>query len=103
MREIDLVGRMGGEEFGVFMPGVAPSATSSVAERIRTAVGAVQFRRTASPGVFPSASEARPSNAMPLFSDLFRQADERLYQAKQQRPRRVEITRLQPENLAAVQ
>ena len=38
MRGGDMVGRMGGEEFGVFLPGADPRQASDVAERIRSNV-----------------------------------------------------------------
>ena len=46
VREIDLVGRMGGEEFSVFLPGTDPSRTKAVAERIRVAIATVEFYPT---------------------------------------------------------
>ena len=48
VREIDLVGRIGGEEFSVFMPGTDPSRTTVVAERIRIAIANVEFYPTES-------------------------------------------------------
>jgi len=35
MRDIDLVGRLGGEEFAVALPGVSPDAAMELAERLR--------------------------------------------------------------------
>jgi diguanylate cyclase (GGDEF)-like protein len=40
----DLVGRLGGEEFAVLLPGCAPSDAMAVAERIRRAVGSTPFQ-----------------------------------------------------------
>ncbi|HEX5498711.1 MAG TPA: GGDEF domain-containing protein, partial [Thermomicrobiales bacterium] len=37
LRSVDLVGRLGGEEFGVFLPGSTPGRAELAAERIRTA------------------------------------------------------------------
>jgi diguanylate cyclase len=43
VRETDLVGRMGGEEFCVFLPGQSPERTRIAAERIRSAVSEAAF------------------------------------------------------------
>ncbi len=40
--EDDLVGRLGGEEFGVFMPETSPELAEQVAERLRAGVAALQ-------------------------------------------------------------
>jgi diguanylate cyclase len=81
-RELDLVARLGGEEFGVFLPGLDAGSCRAVAERLRSAVAAIPFsphgeshRLTASIGgaaPFPSAR----------FEDLYRESDQRLYEAK---------------------
>jgi diguanylate cyclase (GGDEF)-like protein len=44
LREVDLLGRMGGEEFSVFLPDIPPDRTFVVAERIREAVRSTDFR-----------------------------------------------------------
>ncbi|MCC0030765.1 MAG: GGDEF domain-containing protein [Brucellaceae bacterium] len=43
LRDTDLVGRLGGEEFGIFLPLHTPERTSVVAERIRLAVNQADF------------------------------------------------------------
>lgn len=78
----DLIGRMGGEEFGVFLPGVDQNAAEQMAERVRRAVQLAQF----SPGgdaytlsvSIGGAVFAQSTN----FTELFRIADQRLYGAK---------------------
>ncbi|MBO6718349.1 MAG: GGDEF domain-containing protein [Rhizobiaceae bacterium] len=91
VRETDVVGRIGGEEFGVFLPGASYALTETVAERIRTAIGMVQFaprgdRHPLSVSV-GGVTFADPSS----FSELYRQADSRLYEAKRNGRNRVEI------------
>ncbi|MEP4423606.1 MAG: GGDEF domain-containing protein, partial [Nitratireductor sp.] len=46
VRDIDLVARIGGEEFGVFLPGLDLTQALAIAERIRAAVEAVEFKPT---------------------------------------------------------
>ena len=38
LRDIDLIGRLGGEEFGILLPGTDPATGLTVAERLREAV-----------------------------------------------------------------
>lgn len=83
VRRTDLVGRLGGEEFGVAMIGVSNENAHFTAERIRRSVGNMDFRPhgsrhdiTVSIGVTLSANSAD-------FTSLFKDADARLYQAKE--------------------
>lgn len=82
VRDDDLVGRLGGEEFGVFLPGASELSARAVAERIRISVSRSDFRpreRRCSISVSVGcATLDRPTG----FSELFRIADERLYMAK---------------------
>jgi len=82
VREGDMVGRLGGEEFAVFLPEAGLVEAESIAERIRASVAQAPFRPhgkrhrlTVSVGgtVFSGGADA---------SDLFHSADKRLYQAK---------------------
>ncbi len=91
LRGPDIVGRMGGEEFGVFLPGATAEQAQSVAERIRHAVSNVEFR----PG-----GERRPLSVSVGgaifadrigFSQLYRIADQRLYAAKDAGRNRVSL------------
>jgi diguanylate cyclase (GGDEF)-like protein len=45
VRSGDLVGRIGGGEFGIFLPGASTNNALQVAERIRQTVAEAQFRR----------------------------------------------------------
>jgi diguanylate cyclase (GGDEF)-like protein len=79
----DTIGRIGGEEFAVFLPGAGDGDAARVAERIRQEVEAIRFLPaghgavplTVSIGGAPCASDAG-------VSDLMRIADRRLYEAK---------------------
>lgn len=85
LREVDVLGRVGGEEFAILLPDTPPEAAEQVAERIRAAVertpvtlaGGSTVTVTISIGVArldPSAHDLRA---------LMRAADQALYSAKQ--------------------
>lgn len=83
LRDGDLVGRMGGEEFGVYLPSVDQRGAEAIAERIRRSVNLAVFapdgrQRGLSVSIGGAVFEGRAS-----FSELFRIADQRLYGAKQ--------------------
>jgi diguanylate cyclase len=94
LRDSDLMGRMGGEEFAVFLPDADSETAALVAERIRHAVNMAVFapfgelrQLSVSIGgaVFSEAAD---------FRDLFQMADRRLYEAKQFGRNRVEFCEL---------
>lgn len=91
VRDGDLVGRIGGEEFGVFLRDAGHDVASGAAERIRAAVNTlfvssdgIAQRLSVSIGGAVSGSDSG-------FSDLFRIADRRLYEAKHAGRNRVEL------------
>ena len=88
----NLCGRIGGEEFAVFLPEIGMAAASQAAERIRRAVEQVVFRPRAGAivplSVSIGVSSHRPGVAL---SDLLREADSRLYQAKRAGKNRIEF------------
>ncbi len=91
VREVDLIGRMGGEEFVALLPNTEVDEAVAVAERMRQAVAAselqVQGRRlmyTASFGV----AEFVPTELS--LTSLLARADAALYRAKRQGRNRVE-------------
>lgn len=76
VRERDTVGRLGGEEFGILLPGLDSPAATRVAHRLRQAVAALRpggLRVTASLGVGTGADGV---------DALLARADECLYAAK---------------------
>ena len=90
-REIDRVGRYGGEEFVVVLPGAGLDDAVAFAERVRRAVAERQFvyeggtvRRTLSAGV-----AAWPNPEMRHQEALVKAADEALYVAKERGRNRV--------------
>ncbi len=92
LRQTDTLGRIGGEEFCVFLPGTPLQGAADVAERLREAIGSIAVQAngttiaiTASIGV----TELRASDAVP--EDLMRRADDALYSAKAQGRDRVVV------------
>jgi diguanylate cyclase (GGDEF)-like protein len=92
VRRYDAVGRYGGEEFLIVLPGCELAGGMVLAERIRDAIAAESFwagdaeiRLTCSLG----AAGAIPS-AIPHADDLVRAADAALYRAKRNGRNRVE-------------
>jgi diguanylate cyclase (GGDEF)-like protein len=82
VREDDIVGRYGGEEFAVILPGAGEAVASSVAERVRVATSrlvfptpADQVHVTVSAGVAVMQERDSPPG-------LLRRADSALYAAK---------------------
>lgn len=94
VREVDLVGRLGGEEFSVFMPGMSLSHTRAAADRLRSAVNAVSFVPAAMPHPLSISVGGAIFERSATFSDLYKCADERLYAAKRAGRNRTEITSL---------
>lgn len=91
-RKIDLVGRYGGEEFCVVLPGLSAQEAFSVAERIRLRVKDESTKRfSGGPRVTASIGIASLSNAISSPSDLNNLADEALYIAKEMGRNRVMI------------
>ena len=82
LRGRDIVGRIGGEEFGVFLPGSSPIQAKQVAERIRKCIAEAEFiaEGTAWP-LSVSVGGAVFERHLP-FNELFRIADQQLYAAK---------------------
>ena len=92
VREVDLVGRWGGEEFVILMPGTDIEEAMHAAERMRQAVAAAPARLaetscsyTASFGVAAFTADT------PSLDALLRRADQALYRAKEKGRNRVEI------------
>ena len=83
LRKTDLVGRIGGEEFCVFLPGATYFVAAAVGERMRHAVSVIPFIPRGTPHrLTVSIGGAVFDRRLPL-SDLLRIADQQLYVAKQ--------------------
>lgn len=92
LRTSDLVGRIGGEEFGIFLPGADPLRAEAVAERIRRAINDAEFRPDGKPRKLSVSVGGAVFDQEISFSDLFRIADQQLYVAKQNGRNRVAVS-----------
>lgn len=87
LRSQDLLGRLGGEEFAVLLPGLDLEAARSLAERLRLALAARTDQgptATASFGVVEAAAGERAQT-------LIERADRALYRAKREGKNRVAV------------
>lgn len=84
LRPQDLLGRVGGEEFAVLLPGVRASAAQQIATRICTAVRAqrLELPQYAQLKVTVSIGVALTDNAPQTLAEMLQRADVALYQAK---------------------
>ena len=80
---VTLAGRIGGEEFGVFLPHDDGSEAISLAEAIRVAVERIEFFPVPNlqEALSVSIGVAQASNRVPT-ADAFQRADSMMYQAK---------------------
>lgn len=91
LRGGDVVGRLGGEEFGVFLPGVDMPTAHALAERIRKAINLAVFAPTGQISPLSVSVGGAVFESEIEFTDLFRQADLSLYRAKKFGRNRVEV------------
>lgn len=84
IRASDTLGRVGGEEFSIFLPNTDLQAASKVAENIRSAIESLNIE--ISPGNFlkitASIGVARNQQGAQTLTDLQKQADTAMYAAK---------------------
>jgi len=83
LRREDLLGRLGGEEFGIFLPETALAPAKALAGKLRRLVGKERFRTGGSPfGVTISLGVAHLEPRDDEVRKLLQKADEALYRAK---------------------
>lgn len=78
----DIVGRLGGEEFGVFLPGASLPRGKEVAENIRLAINTIEFRAREKSCTLSVSIGGAVCTGPVAFGEMFRKADERLYKVK---------------------
>lgn len=84
-RDQDLVGRWGGEEFTVLLPGVSADGVVSVAEHVRRMITMVELRDSAGTtisGLSASIGATTYPDVGPGLEDVLMAADKALYEAK---------------------
>jgi diguanylate cyclase len=92
LRATDLMGRIGGEEFCVFLPDAGQHVAEAVGERMRHAVNVAAFAPAGAPHrLSVSIGGAVFDRRIPL-SDLLRIADQQLYAAKRNGRNRVSVS-----------
>jgi diguanylate cyclase (GGDEF)-like protein len=100
MRPGDLVGRVGGEEFAVFLPKMDGASASLVAERIRHRVASAGFDTEHGHVALSISAGGTAFRGSVPFDRLFKIADDRLYSAKNSGRNRV-VFAVQPLSGAA--
>jgi diguanylate cyclase (GGDEF)-like protein len=88
VRQVDMVGRYGGEEFLVVMPGTGLDGAGVLAERIRAAVAALVHQPEAHSATL-SVGVAQWERDAGTWEGLVSRADQALYQAKEEGRNRV--------------
>lgn len=91
LRGADIVGRMGGEEFGVFLPGADERQAAIVAERVRAAVDGTNFAPEGVRAPLTVSVGGATFRRAIGFSELYRIADKRLYAAKEAGRNRISL------------
>jgi diguanylate cyclase (GGDEF) domain len=77
-----VLGRLGGEEFAVFIPGANPGAGRLYAETVRSALGGLSMAELGITRPISASFGVAPLRAGDTQSDLLRRADAALYEAK---------------------
>lgn len=98
----DLVARIGGEEFGVFLKGADFETAGLIAERIRNGIKAAVFTPNGQAHSLSVSLGGAVFEDAIGFAELFRIADQMLYGAKQAGRNRVEIARAEGHPAARV-
>ncbi|MGW4523194.1 diguanylate cyclase [Amycolatopsis sp. NPDC004378] len=97
VRQGDTVGRFGGEEFVVLLPGIGRADVLGIAERVRVAVGELNVVISTGSGTVRvsglsvSIGVAQYPDAGPALDDVLRAADAALYRAKEAGRNRVAV------------
>jgi len=84
LREVDVIGRLGGEEFGIILPETNAEQALQVADRLRQAIAiaSVALPQGGSVGITTSVGVATYREADSDVDAVFNRADRALYEAK---------------------
>ena len=91
LRRIDIIGRLGGEEFGILLPGVTLDEATVAADRLRQAVAGLSIPgggKTVSCTISIGLAEWSPAESL---DSLLGRADKALYEAKERGRDRVVV------------
>ncbi|SKA94692.1 PAS domain S-box-containing protein/diguanylate cyclase (GGDEF) domain-containing protein [Paucidesulfovibrio gracilis DSM 16080] len=95
LRDADLLGRLGGEEFAAVLPETSAIQAKEVAERLREAVALARVPEASAPdgtiGVTISIGVAEYRSGRDTVDEILKAADKALYQAKNSGRNRTEI------------
>jgi diguanylate cyclase (GGDEF)-like protein len=91
LRDADIVGRIGGEEFGVFLPDANFDSAGVVGERIRHRISRTRFQPNDTPHTLTVSVGGVAFENAPSYDELFVIADKYLYDAKAKGRNRVRI------------
>ncbi|HSG95077.1 MAG TPA: GGDEF domain-containing protein, partial [Afifellaceae bacterium] len=81
--DLDVAGRVGGEEFAIVMPGTGLKGASGFAERLRAAISEADIAVEGEPApITASFGVAAFEASDETIADVFKRADEALYKAK---------------------
>lgn len=94
LRQGDIVGRIGGEEFGVFLPRTRLDQAAIVAERIRQQINRVEFPSPGTTSELSVSVGGATFDDNTAYDDLFRIADKCLYSAKSRGRNQVVLERM---------
>lgn len=90
VRDVDLAGRIGGEEFAILLPGTEASEAAMVAERMRDSLGGLRLAASDGQAVHMTSSFGIAQlGTGDSADDLLRAADEALYRAKSEGKNRI--------------
>lgn len=98
IRKSDVAGRLGGEEFGVYLKEAKPAEVEKMANRLRTAISNCYiFAHDAGEVVPVSCSMGGVTFSQPVkYRDCFRVADAAMYEVKNNGRNQIKITRFTP-------
>ena len=82
LRETDILGRIGGEEFAIFLPGMTVEQAAAAAERVRKAIGDAVFKSNGVVRQLTVSVGGVTFCAAAPYDMLFVVADQNLYAAK---------------------
>nr|WP_172821902.1 GGDEF domain-containing protein [Magnetospirillum sp. XM-1]CUW39022.1 Putative diguanylate cyclase (GGDEF domain)\ len=102
LRDVDVCGRLGGEEFAVVLPGTTVAAALPVAERLRTALAGAAVETANGPATVTISIGMAELGGDRTLEQAMSEADQRLYRAKAEgRDRVVAVSETNPDRTGA--